>query len=150
MYRHIETACAAVLLVAIVVLVGVASVARSAGSPIIWSVEMAQLMFVWLVFLAADIALQEGRHFGLSLILDNLSAPARRIADIVNILIMMALLAFLLPYAWKNVVLMHPRLDGALRIHSSYIHGSLLVGFILFERTLLMQLIARIRQKDAA
>ena len=150
MYLRIETALAAVLLVAIVVLVGVASVARSAGSPIIWSIEVAQLMFIWLVVLSADVAMQHDRHFGLSLLLDNLPPKARKVGEIINILIVMGLLVFLLSYAYKNVILMHPRMSGALRIPGSYFHLSLLVGFILFLRTLAMKLIGVVRTGSEA
>ena len=150
MYLRIEMAVAALLLVAIVLLVGVASVARSMGSPIIWSVEVAQLLFVWLVMLAADIAMQEGRHFGLSLMLDRLEPKARLAFDVMNILILIALLAFLLVYAVKNVALMHPRLIGATQMNASAIHGALLVGIVLFLRTLCVQLYGRIRSGRAA
>lgn len=145
MYQRIEMAIAALLFVAIVVLVGVAAVARSAGSPIIWSIEIAQLLFVWLVMLAADIALQEGRHFGLALLLDNLKPRARFVFDVVNILILIALLGFLLVYAVKNVQLMHPRLIGATQMNASLVHAALLVGIVLFLRTLAVQLYRRVR-----
>ncbi len=143
-------AVAALLLVAIVVLVGIASVARSMGSPIIWSIEVAQLLFVWLVMLAADIALQEGRHFGLSLLLDQLKPRARLVVDVINILILIGLLAFLSSYAVKNVQLMHPRLIGATQMHASMVHGALLFGIVLFLRTLAVQLYGRIRQGSGA
>jgi len=133
-----------------VVLVGVASVARSMGSPIIWSVEVAQLLFVWLVMLAADIALQEGRHFGLSLLLDQLTPRARLVLDVINILILIALLGFLLIYAVKNVQLMHPRLIGATQMNASAIHGALLFGIVLFLRTLAVQLYGRIKAGSAS
>jgi TRAP-type C4-dicarboxylate transport system permease small subunit len=145
MYLRIEMACAAVLLLAIVILVGIASVARYLGSPIIWSIEVAQLAFVWLVMLAADITLQQDRHFRLSLILDRLSPEARHLAEIANTAIMMALLAFLLVYAARNTVLMHPRLIGATQMHASFIHGSLVLGLSLLLRTLTVRLYRRIQ-----
>ncbi|GAB5376756.1 MAG: TRAP transporter small permease [Acuticoccus sp.] len=143
-------AVAALLLVAIVGLVGVASVARTAGAPIIWSIEVAQLLFVWLVMLAADIALQQGRHFGLSLLLDNLPPRARRAFDVLNILILIVLLAFLSRYAVKNVMLMHPRLIGATQMNASLVHGALLFGIVLFLRTLLVQLYRRVSGRSEA
>ena len=127
-----------------------ASVARSMGSPIIWSVEVAQLLFVWLVMVAADIALQEGRHFGLSLLLDQLTPRARLVLDVINILILIGLLGFLLIYAVKNVQLMHPRLVGATQMHASAIHGALLFGIVLFLRTLLVQLYWRVSGRSGA
>lgn len=150
MYQRIEMAIAALLFVAIVVLVGVAAVARSAGSPIVWSIEIAQLLFVWLVVLSADIALQQGRHFGLSLLPDNLPPKGRLALDVLNIVILIVLVAFLTRYAVKNVILMHPRLIGATQMHASAVHGALLVGLLLFLRTLVMQLVWRLTGRSEA
>ena len=150
MYQRLEFACAAFLLVGIVILVGIASITRYLGSPIIWSVEIAQLLFVWLCMLAADLALQQNRHFGLSILLDRLSPKARRIADIVNILIVGALLAFLLFYALRNAVLMHPRLIGATQMNASLIHGSMVVGLALMLRTLAVQFYWRAFARETA
>jgi TRAP-type C4-dicarboxylate transport system permease small subunit len=145
MLRRIEFACAAILLMAVVVLVGVASVARAVGSPIIWSIEIAQLLFLWLCIIAIDLALQQERHFGISLILDNVPAAGRKAIEIVNLVVLIALLAYLLKFAWKNMILMHPRLDGALQTPGSYFHASMVVGFVLMIRTLAVKLLARIR-----
>ena len=140
MFRRLEFACAALLLGAVVVLVGLAAVTRAMGTPIIWSVEIAQLTFLWLCILAIDLALQEERHFGLRIVQDNVSPRIGRIVEIVNLLIMVALLAFLIRYAWRNTILMHTRLDGALQIRGSYLHASMVVGFSLMIRTLLARL----------
>lgn len=147
MLRRVELACAALLLAAVVILVGVASVARAFGSPIIWSIEVAQLLFLWLCILAIDLAFQEDRHFGISLILDNLSPAGRKIMEIVNLAVIIGLLAYLMRYAWKNMILMHPRLDGALQTPGSYFHASMVVGFALLIRTLLVKFVACIRER---
>lgn len=147
MLRRIEVACAALLLVAVVILVGVASVARAMGSPIIWSIEIAQLLFLWLCILAIDLAMQDDRHFGISLVLDNLPPPARKAMEIVNLAVMIGLLAYLMQFAWKNMILMHPRLDGALQTPGSYFHASMVVGFVLLLRTLSVKLYRRVRRK---
>ena len=147
MLRRVELACAAVLLAAVVILVGVASVARAAGSPVIWSIEVAQLLFLWLCVFAIDLALQDERHFGIGLILDNVPAAGRKAVEIVNLVVMIALLAYLIRFAWKNMILMHPRLTGALQTPGSYFHASMVVGFALMIRTLVVKLVARIRAK---
>ncbi|MBL1420581.1 MAG: TRAP transporter small permease [Alphaproteobacteria bacterium] len=147
MYRKIEMASAVLLLLGIVILVGIAAVSRAIGSPIIWSVEIAQLLFVWLCMLAADIALQDGRHFGLLILLDNLSPNVRRIFEIFNLVVLMALLLLLFTYAWKNAILMHPRLIGATQMHASLVHASMVVGLALLMRTMGIQLFNKIRQK---
>ena len=140
-------ASAILLLLGIVLLVGIASVSRAVGSPIIWSVEIAQLLFVWLCMFAADIALQDGRHFGLHILLDNLSPQMRRSFEIFNLVVLMALLLLLFTYAWKNTALMHPRLNGATQMHASLVHASMVVGLALLMRTMGIQLFNKIRQK---
>ncbi|MXN65566.1 TRAP transporter small permease subunit [Stappia sp. GBMRC 2046] len=147
MLRRVEFACAALLLSAVVILVGVASVARAFGSPIIWSIEIAQLLFLWLCILAIDLAFQEDRHFGISLILDNLQPSGRKAMEIFNLAVIIALLVYLMRFAWKNMILMHPRLDGALQTPGSYFHSSVVVGFALLIRTLLAKLVARLRER---
>lgn len=145
LYQRVEIACACLLLCGVVVLVGVASVARASGHPIIWSVEIAQLLFVWLCMFAADLALQQNRHFGLTLLADALSPRAQRMVEITNLVILTALLAFLLYYAWKNMILMHPRRLGATQMHGSLIHASMVVGLGLMLRTLIAQIVTRLR-----
>lgn len=146
-YQRAEMVCACLLLGAIVALVGIASVARASGYPLIWSVEIAQLLFVWLCMLAADLALQQDRHFGLTLLLDGVSPQLRRWLEILNLIILIALLAFLLPYAWINMKLMHPRLLGALQMHGSYIHASMVVGLAMMLRTMILQILGRQRRQ---
>ena len=140
MYQRLEFGLAALLLVAIVLLVGIASITRFLGSPIIWSVEIAQLCFVWICMLAADLALQENRHFGLSIVLDGLSPLGRRLGEIINSVIRVVLLSFLLGYAVRSTVLMHPRLIGAAQMHASLVHAAMPFGLALMLRTLLVRL----------
>ncbi|MEC9431587.1 MAG: TRAP transporter small permease subunit [Pseudomonadota bacterium] len=138
--RRAEGWAALLLLVAVVALVAGASVARAAGVPIIWSVEVAQLLFAWLCILAADLALQRDRHFGLSFLFDALSPRAARWVAIFNHAVLALLLAFLLVHAWRNMILMHPRLIGATQMHGSWLHASMTAGFALLLRTLLTHL----------
>ena len=147
MLKRIEFVCAAILLTAVVLLIGVASVARAMGSPIIWSIEVAQLLFLWLCIFSIDLALQHERHFGISLVLDNVPLAARKIMEIVNLAVMIGLLLYLLQFAWKNMILMHPRLDGALQTPGSYFHASMVVGFVLMIRTLTTKLLELIRKR---
>lgn len=148
MYQRIEAACAVLLLAAIVVLVGVASVARSMGVPIIWSVEIAQLLFAWLCMIAADLALQQNRHFGLSILLDNIPPRARHVVGTINTVILMVFLAFLFVYALRNTALMHPRLIGATQMNASVVHASLVAGLILMLRTLTVQFVRQVFRRQ--
>ncbi len=133
------------LLAGIVLLVGAGSLTRVMGMPIIWSVEIAELMFLWLCVLAIDLGMQEERHFGLELILDNVPPRVRKLIEGANIVVLIGLLTFMLYYAWQNTLLMYPRLIGALQLHGSIYHVSMVVGFALLLRTLIAKLFALVR-----
>ena len=60
----IEDAFGKLLLAAIVLLIFFAAIARNAGYPLIWSVDMAQALFVWLCFTGAVKALRQRAHIG--------------------------------------------------------------------------------------
>jgi TRAP-type C4-dicarboxylate transport system permease small subunit len=66
--RDSERKISQILLFLIIVLVFTASIFRTFGHPIVWSVDMAQLLFVWLCFLGADIALQHNCHIGVDIL----------------------------------------------------------------------------------
>ena len=145
MFRRLEVSIATCLLAAIVLLVAVAAVSRKLGSPIIWSLEVSTALFVWLVVLCVDIAMQQNRHFGLSIVLDNVPTRIRRWIAIGNMVVVMALLAYLLYFAVINVPLMHKRMLGALQIPKSYIHLAMPVGILLWLRTLSVQVAGLLR-----
>lgn len=146
MFRRIEITVATCLLAAIVILVAISAISRKFGSPIIWSIEVSTALFVWLVVLAIDIAMQQDRHFGLSILSDNVSPAARRWIEAANRLLVMALLCYLLYFAVINVPLMHKRMLGALQIPKSYIHLAMPVGILLWLRTLGAQFLTRRKQ----
>jgi TRAP-type C4-dicarboxylate transport system permease small subunit len=144
-FQRIEFACATALLAAIVLLVGIAAVTRVAGAPIIWSLEVSTALFVWLVVLAVDLAMQNQRHFGLSVILDNVSDRSKPWVEAGNIIVVMLLLCFLFYYAAINVPLMQKRMLGALQIPKSYVHLAMPFGIVMWLRTLAVQLYAKVR-----
>lgn len=139
-FQRVEFACAVAIFAAIVILVGIASVARSLGSPIIWSLEISQLLFAWLVMLSTDLAMQKDRHFVLGLLLDNLPPRPRWMMQLVNLLIVLVMVVFLFFYSVGNTILMVPRLVGATQFSASLIHAAMPVGLALLTRTLLVQI----------
>lgn len=92
---QIEFVIAAILLGAIVVLVFVAAIMRTVGYPVIWSVDMAQLLFIWLCFFGAARALREKGHLGIDLIVRYLPYRFRLALELVLSLLMLVFLALL-------------------------------------------------------
>src|SRR5690554_7470579 len=63
-----EFLVAALLLLIICCLVFGAAVMRFFGHPLIWSVDMAQLLFIWLCMIGATRAMRDKAHIGIDLV----------------------------------------------------------------------------------
>lgn len=61
------------------------AVTRTFNRPIIWSIEIAQLLFAWLAFLGANQAMRAGAHIGVDLLTRNLPPPIRRAVALFNL-----------------------------------------------------------------
>lgn len=95
-----EETAARVLLAASVLLVFVASLARWMGYPIVWSIDMAQLLFIWVCFFGANQALRRGQHIGVDAFILRIPARARRWVRVAHLAIMAA---FLVPIVYHGI-----------------------------------------------
>ena len=86
------------LLALLVLLVFVPAVTRTFNRPIIWSIEIAQLLFAWLAFLGANQAMRAGAHIGVDLLTRNLPPRIRQAVALFNLGLIAAFLAALLWY----------------------------------------------------
>jgi TRAP-type transport system small permease protein len=66
------------------------------SSPIVGSVEIARIAFVWATFLGAATALKQGKHIRFTLLADRLPAGARRGLDVVLSLLAIGFFLFVL------------------------------------------------------
>ena len=87
---------------------------------------------------------------GLTILLGRLPPGGPRAADFANTLVLVALLGFLLVYAVRNTILMHPRLIGATQMNASLVHASMVAGLLLMLRTLLADLCALVPRRRGA
>ncbi|TFF25375.1 TRAP transporter small permease [Jiella endophytica] len=99
---RIEDAVGRLLLAAVVLLVFVGALSRSLNHPIIWSVDMAQAVFVWLCFFGALKAMRLKAHIGVDYFVAKLPYPARRAIEFV---LAIAVLAFLATMGWFGIKL---------------------------------------------
>ena len=99
--RHlarVEELISRALLALLVILVFVPAVTRTFNRPIIWSIEIAQLIFAWLAFLGANQAMRAGAHIGVDLLTRNLPPRIRQAVAVFNLGLIAAFLAALLWY----------------------------------------------------
>lgn len=96
---RLELALAVAMMVAMVSLVFLAALSRYVAVPINWSVDAAQGLFVWVVFLGASQALRRHRHIGVGLVMDRMPRrfrlPVRLALDVLTVLF----LAMVIRYA---------------------------------------------------
>ena len=69
---QLEFAIAATLLAVIVLLVFTAAIMRFFGHPLIWSIDMAQLLFIWLCFFGATRAMRQKGHIAIDMLVRGL------------------------------------------------------------------------------
>src|SRR5437764_2882006 len=91
---------AAMLVVAEIVILFAGVVARYGfRRPLIWSDELASILFLWLAMLGAAVAFRRGEHMRMTAAVAGASPPLRAYLDLVGTC---AALAFLLMVAWPS------------------------------------------------
>lgn len=94
--RRIVEIPAAVLVAAEVLILFVGICARSFHRPIIWSDELASILFLWLAMFGAVVALQRGEHMRLTFVVGTFSRRAQAWCETLAVGTMFLLLALML------------------------------------------------------
>lgn len=134
------------LMLSIVMFVFTAAVMRWAGSPVAWSVDIAQLLFVWLIFLGANRALRENRHIGVDFFVKKMPDKVREFIDIILYLLILGFLIFL---SWHGILLSIEnsiRQINSLSISYAFIAASVPIGCFIMSVTIISRTIHSISQ----
>lgn len=124
----VEERLSVALLALIVVFVFAAAVLRTFGYPIIWSVDIAQLLFVWVCMLGANQALRKGEHVGVDYIVRRLPPRVQIAIDCVLAVIVVSLLALLIWFGWKLTLLNPERQLGTIDLPYALVTVAVPVG----------------------
>lgn len=76
----------------IVLLVFIAAITRYIGSPINWSVDIAQAIFVWVIYIGANQAWRNSRHIGIEILFNHFNP---KIQFYLQLFLYMVIAAFL-------------------------------------------------------
>src|ERR1700732_3683776 len=132
---------AAILVVAEIVILFAGVVARyGLRQPLIWSDELASILFLWLAMLGAAVAFRRSEHMRMTAVVASRSAPARAYLDTVATC---AALAFLLMIAWPAYQYAYEEsfiTTPALQICNSWRAAALPVGTCLMALFALLRL----------
>lgn len=144
---QLELAVAVTLLAAIVALVFSAAVMRFFGHPLIWSVDLAQLLFIWLCFLGATRAMREKAHIGIDFFVRLLGHRARLAVEIGVSLVILVFLGLLAVEGYRLTLLNRQRLFGDSGLSYAFVTAAVPVGCVMLAAALLYNLAGAWRRR---
>lgn len=128
---QIELAICVALLAAITGLVFVAAIMRFFGHPLTWSVDMAQLLFIWLCMLGGTRAMREKSHLGMEVLAKRLGYRRQFRVEMACSVITLAFFAILVVEGWKLTMLNRERTFGDSTLSYSWVTAAVPVGCLL-------------------
>ena len=143
-----EFLAAKLLLAAIVILVFIAALGRTFGYPLIWSIDVAQLLFIWVCFLGANRAMRLKAHIGVDLFVRKLPRTPRWLVEIALALLALAFLIALAVSGYRLTILNWQRVYGDSGISYAWVTAAVPVGAALLAVTITINLVHALRTRS--
>ena len=125
-----------VAFVSMVLLVFIAAFTRYIGYPINWSVDMAQCLFAWCTFLAADIAMRSNKLMSVDFFVKRLPEHYRNKVELLNLIIILAFLMALIGYgSWLSYTTRFRTFQGIPGFSYTWVTLSVPLGSLLMSIT---------------
>lgn len=134
-----------VFLATITGLVFISAVTRTLKHPVNWAEDLSLLMFAWLVFLSADMAMRKADFVSVDILVDRLPGKARKILYYVCSVLIVLFLGVLIVYSIPLCIDNSKRLFQTLRISYSWATASIPVGALLLGTTAVKRIISNIK-----
>lgn len=96
-----------------------------------WYDEVARVCFVWAVFLGAAVGVRRGAHFGLHIVIDQLSPRARRFAALATPMVIIALAVVLVVQGWSFVQFGWLQQTPVMGLPKAWVYAAMPVGGVL-------------------
>jgi TRAP-type C4-dicarboxylate transport system permease small subunit len=141
-FAQLELAVAATILAVIVALVFAAAIMRFFGHPLVWSVDLAQLLFIWLCFLGAAKAMREKGHIGIDLLVRRLGHRARLAIEIAVAVVLLVFLGLLASEGYKLTMLNRQRQFGDSGLSYAFVTSAVPIGCLMLALALLCNLVS--------
>ncbi len=133
-----------VFLAALILLVFIAAVLRWFGIGVAWSMDMAQLLFAWVCFIGADLALRQNKHVGLDMLTTRLPLPVQNLLALCNNLLMLAFCGIIVFYGTTLCIQNYQRLFNTLPMSYSLVTSAGPVGCALMFTTIIRRIFQNI------
>jgi tripartite ATP-independent transporter DctM subunit len=127
----VESVCAVLLVAEIVVLLAGVVFRYALHQPLVWSDELAGMMFLWLSMLGAVLALRPGEHMRMTAFVSRLSPERRAFVDTLAIVLSVGLLGLVLAPAYDYASGEAAIVTPALQISNAWRALALPVGAVM-------------------
>ena len=144
----IEIVVGSVLLGIITFLIFIAAIMRFAGHPIIWSIDLAELLFIWLCFVGAVRALRLRAHLGVDYLVRYYGHQNRIILETVLAVIFIAFLLVIAKEGYSLAVLNKERVFGDSGISYYYVTIAVSVGSVFLSIAIITNAIEAWRSRN--
>ncbi len=145
---RLELAIGACLLLVITGLVFSAAVMRFFGHPLIWSVDMAQLLLIWLCFFGATRAMRERAHLGVDLVVRYFGRPVRLAIELA---LAALFILFMIVLAWEGyalTMLNKERIFGDSGISYGFVTIAVPAGCLLLSAVIVANALQALRDPE--
>ncbi len=139
--RSVEFAAAALVLIEVVVLLSGVVARYGLRRPLVWSDELASILFLWLAMLGAVIALRRAEHMRMTALVAKASAARRAWFEAVATAACLAFLGLVAWPAWQYAVEELPVTTPALEISNAWRASALPIGIALMIVFALLRLL---------
>lgn len=147
-YVRLEDVASKLLLAAITFLVLVAAVSRTVGHPVIWSDDMAQLLFVWLCMLGATRAMRLKAHMAMDYLIKWLPRTQRWMLELLNGGLILGFLLTLAVAGYRLTMLNWERIYGDSGFSYAWVTIAIPVGCALMSLEVVLHMLRSLRDQS--
>jgi TRAP-type C4-dicarboxylate transport system permease small subunit len=135
-----EETLGVVLFAGVCLLVLLGALTRTVGTPLVWAVDVAQLLFAWTAVLGADVALKRWQHIEIDILVRLFPAALRHVLGLAWLLVIAAFLAALVWLGAELTLLNLERELGDTPLSYGLVTAAVPVGAALMLITTVVQL----------
>ncbi|PCJ07765.1 MAG: C4-dicarboxylate ABC transporter permease [Rhodobacteraceae bacterium] len=140
-FSKLEFVVGFALLAIITGLVFIAAVMRFFGHPLIWSVDLAQLLFIWLCFVGATRAMRQRSHLGVDFLVRFFSHKRRLHIETALALVILTFLGILTWHGYKLTMLNSERIFGDSGLSYGFVTAAVPVGSLFLSSAIIANMI---------
>ena len=133
---QVELAICITLLAGVTGLVFIAAIMRFFGHPLTWSVDMAQLLFIWLCFLGGSRAMREKSHLGMEVLVQRIGYRRQFWLEMFCSVLVLIFLALIIKEGTSLTLLNRERTFGDSTLSYAWVTAAVPVGCLLLGLSL--------------